>query len=160
MSDVVVPRLIIGIGNPSRGDDAVGPLCIERLQELGMPDTDLLTDFQLQVEYALDLAGRDEVIFIDAAASGVAPFTFTPVTPCTDRSYTSHAVSPAAVLAACQQIGQPLPAHAYMLAIRGYGFELGEGLSAEAADHLEHAVAFLAEHCGLTAQPMQAQTTA
>ena len=41
------PLLVIGIGNPSRGDDAIGPLAIERLGALGLPDTELLTDFQL-----------------------------------------------------------------------------------------------------------------
>ena len=93
--------LIIGIGNPSRGDDAIGPVAIERLGALGLPDTELLTDFQLQVEYALDLVGRREVVFIDAAASGPAPFSFQPAAPVADASATSHALSPAAVLDAC-----------------------------------------------------------
>lgn len=142
-----LPRLIIGIGNPSRGDDALGPLCIERLEQLALPDTELLTDFQLQVEYALDLAGRSEVIFVDAAASGAAPFTYAAVTPGADRSYSSHAVSPSALLAACRNIGEPLPATAQVLAVRGYRFELGAPLSAAAARHLDQAVEFLARHC-------------
>lgn len=64
------PILIIGIGNPSRGDDALGPLAIERLEALDLAGVELLTDFQLQVEYALDLAGRRRVIFVDASVSG------------------------------------------------------------------------------------------
>lgn len=141
------PRLIIGIGNPSRGDDALGPLCIERLRALDLPDTELLTDFQLQVEYALDLAGRREVIFIDAAASGAAPYSFAPVAPGADRSYSSHALSPAALLAACRNIGEPLPASAHVLAVRGYDYALGAPLSPAAARHLRQAVDFLATHC-------------
>jgi Ni,Fe-hydrogenase maturation factor len=66
-------RLVIGIGNPSRGDDAVGPLAVERLDALNLPDVEFLTDFQLQVEYLLDVEGREEVIFIDATRGADEP---------------------------------------------------------------------------------------
>jgi hydrogenase maturation protease len=137
------PLLVIGIGNPSRGDDAIGPLAIERLGALGLPDTELLTDFQLQVEYALDLVGRREVVFIDAAASGPAPFSFQPAAPVADASATSHALSPAAVLDAYQRVtGAPLPL-AFVLAVRGYQFELGAPLSGAAAANLDAALQML-----------------
>ncbi len=137
------PLLIIGIGNPSRGDDAIGPLAIERLAALGLPDTELLTDFQLQVEHALDLVGRREVLFIDAAASGPEPFGFEPVIPAADGSASSHALSPAAVLEAFQRVTEaPLPA-TFVLAVRGYGFELGAGLSVAAAANLKAALQML-----------------
>lgn len=137
------PILVIGIGNPSRGDDALGPLCIERLAALDLPGVELLTDFQLQVEYALDLAGRQRVIFVDASVSGPAPYTFEPVTAVEDASYSSHEMSPAAVLHAYRKLyGDPPPA--WVLAIRGEGFELGEGLSTTGAANLELAAGFLA----------------
>jgi hydrogenase maturation protease len=136
------PILIIGIGNPSRGDDALGPLLIERLEALALPDVELLTDFQLQVEFALDLQGRQQVVFIDASLVAPASFTFTPVVAAEDASYSSHELSPAAVLQAYQKLfGEPPPA--YVLAIRGEAFELGEGLSADAAMNLEAAQAWL-----------------
>lgn len=137
------PVLLIGIGNPSRGDDAIGPLAIERLEGLDLPDTELLTDFQLQVEHALDLVGRDEVVFIDAAVSGPEPFSFRPVIPARDVSASTHAISPAAVLDAFQQVTDaPTPA-AYTLAVRGYSFGLGEPLSEKAAENLEAALRML-----------------
>ncbi len=136
--------LVIGIGNPSRGDDALGPMAIERLAGLGLPGVELLTDFQLQVEYALDLRDRHEVVFVDAAASGPEPYALTPATAAEDASYTSHELSPAAVLHAYRKLyGEP-PA-AFALGIRGYRFELGEELSDRAAANLEAAVGFLAE---------------
>lgn len=136
------PILIIGIGNPSRGDDALGPLLIERLEALQTPDVELLTDFQLQVEFALDLQGRQQVIFVDASLTAAAPFTCTPAVAAEDHSYSSHALSPAAVLHAYRQlIGAPPPA--WILAIRGVAFELGAGLSAEAAANQEAAYAWL-----------------
>ena len=131
------PFLVIGIGNPSRGDDALGPLLIERLEALELADVDLLTDFQLQVEYILDLHGRREVVIVDAAASGPEPYTFCPIGPVEDSSYSSHALSPQALLAAYVRHYGEIPPETRLLAIRGYGFELGETLSAQAQANLE-----------------------
>ena len=138
---------MIGIGNPSRGDDALGPLLVERLEALSLQDTELLTDFQLQIEYVLDLAGREEVVFVDAAVSGAAPFDFKALEPEADASFTTHALAPAALLAACTRLAGPAP-KAYLLAIRGYEFELGAELSAGARRNLEAAVVFLRKRLG------------
>jgi len=135
--------LVVGIGNPSRGDDALGPLALERLSQMQLAGVELLTDFQLQVEHALDLEGRSEVIFIDASVESHAPFDFAPVEATADASATTHALSPAALLDTYRRlIGRPPPAR--VLAIRGYAFELGEPLSERAANNLEAAVAMLA----------------
>ncbi len=155
MAEAVAPRLIIGIGNPSRGDDALGSLCIERLQALQLPGTELLTDFQLQIEYVLDLLDREEVIFVDAAASGAEPYAFEPLAAQADHSITTHAVSPSALLATSQQINGHLPPNAYLLAIRGYSFELGDALSAQAADNLDQAIARLDRHMTETTARIQ-----
>ncbi len=139
------PRLIIGIGNPSRGDDALGPTAIERLAELALPDVELLTDFQLQVEHALDLRGRSEVIFIDAAMTGQTPFAFQPVEAIADTSLSSHALSPAALLHAYAKL-YGAPPSAYVMAIRGYSFDLGAALGETATGNLAAALDWLAKH--------------
>ena len=72
----VAPLLVIGIGNPSRGDDALGPACIEALEKLALPMVELLTDFQLQVEHVLDLARCSRVVFVDASLRCASPFSF------------------------------------------------------------------------------------
>lgn len=139
----MAPVLLIGIGNPSRGDDAIGPLAIERLEALGLPATELLTDYQLQVEHALDLIGRRVVVFIDAAASGTVPFSFKPVIPAANSSAITHALSPAAVLETFQRVSEaPLP-DAFILAVRGYVFELGATLTCTAAANLDAALQML-----------------
>lgn len=148
-------RLVIGIGNPSRGDDAVGPLAIERLEALNLPDVELLTDFQLQVEYLLDMEGREEVIFIDASLTGDGQFAYSPVITLEDHSFTSHALSPSALLAAyARHFGRP-PPPSFVLAIRAYEFELGAGLSVAANNNMEAALRFLIGQLtvGLAAQP-------
>ena len=145
MPGVSAPRLIIGIGNPSRGDDAVGPLAIEWLAEQALHGVDLLTDFQLQVEHALDLRDRSEVIFIDASLTGPAPFEFFRVDAAADQSISSHALSPAALLHAYRQLfGAPPTAN--ILAIRGYQFDLGKALQPMASTNLEAAMAWLTAH--------------
>ena len=139
--------LILACGNPSRGDDALGPLLIERLGALPEPvpglTLDLLTDFQLQIEHALDLVGRDLVVFVDAALTGPEPFDFTPVAADSGASFTTHAMSPGAVLRVFGQVARVEPPDCWLLAIRGYRFELGEGLSARAQANLDAALAFL-----------------
>jgi hydrogenase maturation protease len=135
----VAPMLVIAIGNPSRGDDALGPLAAERIEAMNLPDVEVLVDFQLQVEHSLDLAGRRCVLFIDASASLDEPYVLAPVEPRCDASFTSHALAPSAVLFNFQQlIGEPPPA--WVLAIRGQSFELGEGLSAPAERAVDAAV--------------------
>ena len=139
--------LILAVGNPSRGDDALGPLFLERLAALREQRDDgnaveLLTDFQLQIEHAVDLENRALALFVDASMSCPPPFQFTRLQPMRDISYTSHALSPAAVLHVYRQINHTSPPPAFQLAIRGEHFELGESLSATAEAHLAAALTF------------------
>lgn len=136
----VVPLLVIGIGNPSRGDDALGPLAAERIAALQLAGVEVLTDFQLQVEHALDLLGRRRVLFIDASAALDEAYALAPLAAARDASFSTHALAPPAVLYCHQQlIGPPPPC--WLLAIRGQSFELGAALSAQAADALAAALA-------------------
>ena len=76
--------LVFGVGNPSRGDDALGPLFVERLDAWAATAGDLsvalvtLTDFQWQIEHALDLADIDVVVFVDASVRAEPPFELAP----------------------------------------------------------------------------------
>jgi hydrogenase maturation protease len=137
---MTAPVLVFGWGNPSRGDDALGPLFVEAVEAMALPGVECLTDFQLQVEHALDLRGRERVLFIDASANAAAPFTIERVEPARDASFTSHAVSPQSILQVFREVeGQP-PPPCWLLAIRGEAWELGTAPSAQARQHLEAAV--------------------
>lgn len=145
------PLLIVGVGNPSRGDDAVGPLLVDQLStrlaaDLRAGRVELLTDFQLQIEHALDLQGRQAVVFVDASIRAAPPFSFARVTVQRDATHSSHAMSPSAVLETHQRILGP-PPPAWCLAIRGRDFELGAALSAETQAALTAATEFLAAWC-------------
>lgn len=138
------PWLIMAVGNPSRGDDALGPMLLERLRGAGVPDdVELLTDFQLQIEHALDLEGRRGVLFVDAALPGLLPCgqgtALEPIAPDANAPPASHALhAPSVLHVALQMYGAAPPA--WQLAIEGVSFTLGEALSAQADTHLERAL--------------------
>jgi hydrogenase maturation protein HypF len=150
------PLLVLGVGNPSRGDDALGPLFVERLEtvlasEVASGAVELLTDFQLQIEHALDLAGRARVVLVDASTSASPPFEFAPASPRRDTSHSTHALSPEALLDAHRALAvADAEVHAHLgqapetwvLAIRGERFELGEPLSPAGRAHLDAALDF------------------
>ena len=149
----MLPLLVFGYGNPSRGDDALGPALIQRLMDLqteGLPaartqlqGVELLTDFQLQPEHALDLAGREAVFLVDADASMDAPYRLEPILTDQAPSYTTHEMSPGALLWVYARIGLGSPPPSFLLRIRGFRFDLGSPLSPGARDNLELALAFL-----------------
>lgn len=143
------PVLLFGYGNLSRGDDALGPLLLEYIEGIANLDTiEILTDFQLQIEHALDLENRELVLFVDASVSCVNAFDFTELEPARDKSYTTHAMSPAAVLDVYQAIRKQTPPPCFLLSIKGEAFELGEALSANAQKHLAQALQFAGQLLG------------
>jgi hydrogenase maturation protease len=140
----VAPLLVLGWGNLSRGDDALGPLCVAALRD-ALPahlqeQVEFLDDYQLQVEFALDLLGRERILFIDASLDCAAPFEVRKVQPRRDSSISSHALSPEALLQVFVELQGQTPPPATMLAVRGCAFELGEPLSAAAEGHLAAAL--------------------
>ncbi|MGZ8218988.1 hydrogenase maturation protease [Methylomagnum sp.] len=154
MGTMTAAVLIFGYGNPSRGDDALGPLLLDALESRLDEDTrraaggiELLTDFQLQIEHALDLVGRKLVLFADAHLSCPAPWSLTALQAAADPSYSTHAISPASVLRVYRDIRGEEPPPCFLLGIRGERFELGDGLSAGARANLDAAVALALDLC-------------
>ncbi len=142
------PVLIFTYGNPSRGDDALGPAMFDMLEahklDTGeLDDVDLLTDFQLQIEHAMDLEKRRCVLFIDAGVACREPFEMRRLTADRDNSYTTHAMSPAAILAVYQQINHSEPPAAFLLTIRAYEFGLGLAISDAARKNLRLAFEYV-----------------
>lgn len=151
------PVLVLGYGNPGRGDDALGPLLLAKL-EAWLPDqpalaVDTLCDMQLNIEHVLEVAGRQRVLLIDAARCGPLPFTCRPVTAQTDFRHSTHTLSPAGLLALCHQVGVPEPASTELLAIPGEAFALGDALSDTARQGLAAAWPFLQAWCRGTVMP-------
>ena len=149
-----VPKLLLfGYGNPGRGDDALGPELIGRIAQLHLAGVECQNDMQLQVEHVTDLSGCKQVLFIDADMSCAEPFAFSEISAVKDDSYTSHAMSPGALLLAYRQVyGQDAPA-AFLLRIRGYDFELGDPLTDKASANLQAATKLVVELCTAASLP-------
>jgi hydrogenase maturation protease len=137
------PVLLFGYGNLSRGDDALGPLLLEYAEShCDLDAIEILSDFQLQIEHALDLENRRLVLFVDASVACANAFDFALLKPAKDKSYTTHAMSPAAVLDVYQSIKNQQPPPCFLLSIKAEQFELGDGLSQNAENNLVQACSF------------------
>jgi hydrogenase maturation protease len=142
------PVLILTYGNPSRGDDALGPALYDLLethqQKTGeLAEVEVLTDFQLQIEHTVDLEQREYVLFVDASVSCAAPFEIHELQAERDDSFTTHAMSPASVLAVFKQVNHHEPPPAYLLTIRAYEFGLGRKMTEQAKANLELAFRYI-----------------
>ena len=63
--------LVIGCGNLLRADDAVGPILIRRMWEIGLPENVLCADGGTAgMDVAFQMRGKRKVIIVDACRSG------------------------------------------------------------------------------------------
>lgn len=146
------PLVVIAVGNPSRGDDALGPLLLARLagwleREGRAGEFELFEDFQLQIEHALDLEGRRLALFLDAGERTPGPYRFYRAAPALGPTHTTHALPPEAVLQVYRRTTGGEPPPSFVLCVRGERFELGEALGPEAESHAEAAWSLLQDLC-------------
>lgn len=136
------PLLVLGWGNRSRGDDALGPLLLERLAALphDARQVEFLEDQQLMVEHVLDLQGRERVLLVDASRQCAPPFEAAELGPGADASIGSHRLSPQALLHVYAGVLGGEPPACTLLAIRGEAFDLGADPSRAALANLEAAL--------------------
>lgn len=145
---------VFAAGNRGRGDDAIGPLLLERLAswlaaEAHAGEFALIEDYQLQIEHALDLQGKRLALFVDAGRGTPAPFGFYAIGAArASAAYATHALPPQGVLEVFRQFARAEPPPSFVLCVRGERFELGAGLSAAAEAHLEAAWRQLTLLCG------------
>lgn len=134
--------LLIGYGNPGRGDDGLGPAFSEGMVERALPGLEVDTDYQLVAEHALAISGHDLVIFADAEIGGTEAFSFREIVPGAPEVLGSHSLVPETVLALCETLYGARP-KAFVLGISGYEYgEVKEGLSERAAGNLKAAEVF------------------
>ena len=127
-----MPRiLIIGYGNPLRGDDAFGQEAAARLQDIILdPDVEILALHQLTPELMEAVSRAERVLFIDAR-DGPAPgeISLEPLEPQAESSAAfTHFSTPAGLLAGALALYGKCPA-ATLLTAGAAGFDLGAGLS-------------------------------
>ena len=129
-------RLVIGIGNPDRGDDAVGLAVARRVRDAAPADVTVaeLDGDQLKLLDAWD--GADEVYVVDAVCSGGRPgatYRFDASGPLGTRfaHRGTHTFSLAEVIELARALRR-LPTRLAGYGIEAATFTLGAGLSPEA----------------------------
>ena len=137
--------LLLGIGNPCRGDDGLGPALAARFEAERPEGVEVDINYQLNVEDALKLKEFDVVVLLDAAVDGDGPFYFREVEPAAKGELSTHSVAPESVAAYARELFEAR-GRLYVLGIRGADFSFfEERLTAEAAANLELAEGFLRE---------------
>jgi hydrogenase maturation protease len=141
-------KLVIGLGNPGRGDDAVGPLLARRLELTGLPGWAVI-ETEADGAALLELwRGAEAVIVIDAGRSGAPPGTIhrldarTQPIPGQLALSSSHAVGLAEAIELAR-VWNELPPNFIVYAIEGCNFTVGAQLSPAvetAADEVQERV--------------------
>lgn len=133
--------LLIGYGNPGRGDDGLGPALSERIAARGLPGWEIDTDYQLAAEHALFVSSHDLVVFADAEMALDSAYSFREIAPGSPAILGSHSLQPPTVLALAETLYGARP-RAFVLGISGAEFgAIKEGLSDKAAENLDAAEA-------------------
>ncbi|PZF78935.1 hypothetical protein DK847_03900 [Aestuariivirga litoralis] len=134
--------LLIGYGNPGRGDDGLGPALARRIAARELPGVTVEIDYQLTVEHALLIASAATVVFADAALDADQPFYFRAIEEAGGQSLGSHSVSPPDALALARLLFGART-RGFVLGLRGACFgEMAEGLSPTALRSLAAAESF------------------
>ena len=123
--------LIIGYGNPLRGDDAFGYRAAERIPGA-------IAVHQLTPELMDPIARAARVLFLDAAAEGVpGEIRRRPVHPTAESAAgLTHHTTPESLLAGAKSLYGRAP-EAELLTVTGANFALNETLSREVQQSLE-----------------------
>jgi len=136
--------LIYGFGNPGRQDDALGVVLSDKIEYWAATQNyDWIavdSNYQLNIEDAATIAEYDRIIFADASKEEeIDSFLLDELHPSAQVEFTMHAVSPAFILHLCESIYEKHP-EAWLLHIKGYEWELQEGLTQQAQINLGNAI--------------------
>ena len=137
--------LVVGIGNPSRGDDGIGPLVATRVAELGLPGVEVVA-YDEPLALVEHLAGHDDVVVVDAARTregrpgavhvvrvGSAPL------PRDAVALGSHGLGVAEAVELARALGR-LPRRLTLVGVEAQAVDLGAPLSAPVRDSVDDAV--------------------
>ncbi|HEU4894919.1 MAG TPA: hydrogenase maturation protease [Acidimicrobiia bacterium] len=112
-------RIVIGVGNPARGDDGAGVVAAQRSGSNGLVAT---APFQLMELWE----GEDDVVVVDAARSGASPGTIlrfeagSETLPTGVLGGSTHALGVAEVVELARAMGRLPPR------LMVYGIEIGD----------------------------------
>ena len=144
--------LVVGYGNPMRGDDGIGWIvAAELFRQNHGSKLEILPCHQLTPELASNMQAVDVVVFVDCAREGApGEFRCVEIQPEADPRAFTHDLTPAGLLSLTCELFGVCP-RTYLLSICGAHFETGEGVSPEVAQslpRLKQALRELVDQCG------------
>lgn len=108
--------LVLGLGNPLRGDDGIGPRVVAELRRRGLPKgVEAVDGGTGGLDLLHLLEGWERAVIVDAALLGRNPGEFVRFTPEETHlvgslaSFSSHSAGLADALALARALGQKLP---------------------------------------------------
>lgn len=137
--------LVIGYGNPLRGDDGLGWAVVDALQD--RTGVTAVSTHQLLPELADRIAQAEKVVFVDATVEGEpGDIRVTAVFPQTIGTASTHQMSPGVLLSYVAELyGRCPPAH--LITITGQDFGYTETLSPLLASKLPDILNNVCEIC-------------
>ena len=150
----MTPPLVVGIGNPHRGDDRAG-LAVARLLRARLPDRSWVIESDGDVGALVEALGREpRLILVDASHSGIRPGTVRrfqahrdPL-PADVGGSSTHALGLAAAIDLARALGR-LASEVTVYAIEGRTFGMGDGLSPEVQDAVRGVASDIASEFGV-----------
>ncbi|HVW69790.1 MAG TPA: hydrogenase maturation protease [Steroidobacteraceae bacterium] len=141
------PLIVIGVGNPDRGDDGIGPLVAARLKTL--PGVRVVTRNSDAFAIIEECCGAEAAVLIDAAAVISNPGRIHRIDlaadelPCELGLASTHAFGLAEAIALARALNR-LPRRVIVYAVEGVCFDPGAVMTAEVAAAAEEVVSLIA----------------
>lgn len=135
-------QIVIGVGNPERGDDAAGRIALGRLRGRLSADIELIEESGEATALLAAIEGASAAYLIDACASGATPGTIYRLDvaafpwPRALRSCSTHGLGLAEALELARVLGV-LPGRCIVYAIEGASYGLGAPLSAAVRERID-----------------------
>jgi hydrogenase maturation protease len=144
--------LVVGVGSELRGDDAAGRRVAAAVDARGLDGVRVRSVPQLVPELAVDLAGCDRVVFVDAGPDD-REVTVRAVDPAQRQRRLTHQLDVASLLELTALTGTP--PEAIVVTVPAADFTVGGSLSARTAHALGEAVDRVVSLCRGLPAPRQ-----
>ncbi len=122
--------LVIGIGNPLRADDGVGPYIANAIKNKQIPGVNVVLSHQLDIELLEEAGKYAKILLIDASFLGEGLVFRKVQAASTEQGSSSHHLTPEFFWTLAQKLYHK-ELSLYVCAVRGRNFEMGEKLSPE-----------------------------
>ncbi len=139
--------LVIGYGNDLRRDDGAGRVVADSIEEKALPGVTVLSVSQLTPELALEIAGKERVVFVDASVDAAALRTEAVGPGEAAGGVMTHHGDPASLLSLVATVG-PVPGEAIVVSIPATDLALGFDLSPATARAVAEAIDLIVAMAG------------